>query len=153
LLAEVIDIASTNKEAGGHDFIKLNTGLNEVTRPALYGAQHSIRFFTQTDTSEPFDTKPFVVVGHCCESGDLLTCDPNDSNELREIQVPSTLQIGDYALIKGTGAYCSAMSLKNYNSFPEAAEVLITAKDEVKVIRRRQNFDEIMKNEIDIFNL
>jgi diaminopimelate decarboxylase len=48
LVSEVIDIMSTNKEAGGYDFIKLNTGLNDVTRPALYGAQHSIKFFTQS---------------------------------------------------------------------------------------------------------
>jgi diaminopimelate decarboxylase len=44
---------------------------------------------------------------------------------LREVEVPECIQIGDFAILKGTGAYCSAMSLKNYNSFPEAAEVLI----------------------------
>jgi diaminopimelate decarboxylase len=80
-----------------------------------------------------------VVVGHCCESGDLLTCEPGDSNELREMQVPDNIQIGDYALLKGTGAYCSAMSLKNYNSFPEIAEVMLMKGEsgEVKLIRKR----------------
>ena len=151
LLAEVIDVMSTKHQSseGGHNFIKLNTGLNDVTRPSLYGAQHSIKFFTKDEAPS---TKPFVIVGHCCESGDLLTCDPNDANELREIAVPSTVQAGDYALIKGTGAYCSAMSLKNYNSFPEIAEVMIMqGSGEVKVIRKRQQFEDIMKNEVDIF--
>lgn len=152
LLAEVIDVMSTkHNDIEGHDFIKLNTGLNDVTRPSLYGAQHSIKFFTKEENPKP-STKPYVIVGHCCESGDLLTCDPNDSNELREISVSSNVTAGDYALIKGTGAYCSAMSLKNYNSFPEIAEVMILQKTgEVKVIRQRQQFEDIMKNEIDIF--
>ena len=81
--------------------------------------------------------KPYVVVGHCCESGDLITCAPGSSDDLREVQAPSTLSIGDYALLKGAGAYCSAMSLKNYNSFPEAAEVIIRVTGEVQVIRKR----------------
>lgn len=101
-----------------------------MTRPALYGSQHSLRFFSKhvTDESGPSDQKrliPHVIVGHCCESGDLITCASGDSNQIKEIGVPEGTKVGDYAVIKGTGAYCSAMSLKNYNSFPEAAEVLV----------------------------
>ena len=58
------------------------------------------------------------------------------------------LRAGDFAVLKGTGAYCSAMSLKNYNSFPEAAEVLLTSDECAVVIRKRQDFDDIMKNEV-----
>ena len=44
--------------------------------------------------------------------------------------------------IQGAGAYCSSMSLKNYNSFPEASEVLVL-EDGVtfKVIRKRQTLE------------
>ena len=51
-----------------------------------------------------------------------------------------SVSIGDYAILKGTGAYCSAMSLKNYNSFPEAAEVMLLGEDgdSAVVIRKRQ---------------
>lgn len=45
------------------------------------------------------------------------------------------VRAGDFAVLKGTGAYCSAMSLKNYNSFPEAAEVMLTSDDLAVVIR------------------
>jgi len=143
LVAEVIDRMSTRTETTGeegHNFLKLNTGLNEVTRPALYGAQHSIRFFKRDTEEVGSETIPMVVVGHCCESGDLITCDPSDSNELREVPVPRTLQAGDFAVLKGVGAYCSAMSLKNYNSFPEAAEVLVRSNGEAVLIRKRQEF-------------
>lgn len=60
LISEVIDIMTThslNKESTvdekdeGHNFIKLNTGLNDVTRPALYGSQHSIKFITKDNIS------------------------------------------------------------------------------------------------------
>ena len=156
LLAEVIDVMTTispKHETGeGHNFIKLNTGLNDVTRPALYGAQHSIRFLTtkkETPTTSQEEQDSYVIVGHCCESGDLITCSPGDSNELREIKVSKSLAVpGTYAILKGTGAYCSAMSLKNYNSFPEASEVLVRADGTVHLIRKRQAFEQIAENEI-----
>ena len=61
--------------------------------------------------------------------------------------------MGDFAILKGTGAYCSAMSLKNYNSFPEAAEVMLVsseAEQKAVVIRKRQDFEDIMKNEVEV---
>jgi diaminopimelate decarboxylase len=80
----------------------------------------------------------YVVVGHNCESGDLLTCQRGNPDEVKAIDLPENIEIGDYAVIRGTGAYCSSMSLKNYNSYPESAEVLyIEEKDELKIIRKR----------------
>ena len=47
IVSEVIDIVTTKHGSNeGHDFIKVNTGLNDITRPALYGAQHSIKFLS-----------------------------------------------------------------------------------------------------------
>ena len=47
-----------------------------------------------------------------------------------------TARIGDLISIEGAGAYCSGMSTKNYNSFPEAPEVLIDTDGEIHLIRR-----------------
>ena len=87
LVSEVMDIMSTKHgDNDGYDFIKLNTGLNDLTRPALYGAQHSIKFLSLKNDLKESDPKgSYVIVGHCCESGDLISCDPDDSNELREV--------------------------------------------------------------------
>jgi diaminopimelate decarboxylase len=77
-------------------------------------------------------------VGHCCESGDLLTPAYNEPNVL----APRTLSraaIGDLVVIDGAGAYCSSMSAKNYNSFPEAPEVIVRTDGDVRVIRRYEN--------------
>jgi len=89
---------------------------------------------------------PYVVVGHCCESGDLVTPSATDHEELGPRELPKA-EIGDLCVIEGAGAYCSAMSAKNYNSFPEAAEVLLRENGELALIRRRQTLEQILQNE------
>lgn len=98
-----------------------------------YGAQHPIVIH-----NEATETADYVVVGHCCESGDLFSCAPGDPEALKT-RTLSKASIGDLATIEGSGAYCSSMSTKNYNSFPEAAEVLLDQNGEVHLIRRFVN--------------
>jgi diaminopimelate decarboxylase len=64
------------------------------------------------------------------------------------------VRIGDLISIDGAGAYCSSMSAKNYNSFPEAPEVLIRSKsNEVVLIRRKQTMEQLVANEIPLDNI
>ena len=140
LLCRVQDLTDTGSE--GYSFIKLNTGMTEILRPSLYAAQHPIIIINQSDT-----TKDYVVSGHCCESGDLLTPHSEDAERL----LPRTLNranIGDLCVIEGVGAYCASMSCKNYNSFPEVAEVLLPLTGEARLIRRRQTLEQIIENEV-----
>ena len=53
-----------------------------------------------------------------------------------------------HAAFYGSGAYCAAMSAKNYNSFPEAAEILRRSSGALEVIRRRQPPEAIYTNEV-----
>ena len=88
-----------------------------------------------------------MVVGHCCESGDLLTPANGDPEAL----APRNLlrgEVGDFCVIESTGAYCSSMSAKNYNSFPEAAEILKKEDGSLSFIRKRQTFDQLIENEV-----
>jgi diaminopimelate decarboxylase len=64
----------------------------------------------------------------------------------------ASARIGDTLVIEGAGAYCAGMSAKNYNSFPEAAEVLITTAGEARLIRRRQTLAQSIENEISTDN-
>jgi diaminopimelate decarboxylase len=89
----------------------------------------------------------YVVVGHCCESGDLLTPSVKDHEELGPRELAEAA-IGDLCVIEGAGAYCSAMTAKNYNSFPEAAEVLLRENGEAVPIRRRQTLEQMVENEV-----
>ncbi|MFW5883295.1 MAG: diaminopimelate decarboxylase [Verrucomicrobiota bacterium] len=142
LLCRVGDVVDTG--ASGHRFLKLDTGMTEILRPSLYGSQHPIRIFAAPDAA----SAPAVVVGHCCESGDLLSPAPGEPEVLSERDLPAC-QPGDLCAIDGVGAYCSSMSAKNYNSFPEAPEVLLEPGQAPRLIRRRQALADLWKNETD----
>lgn len=145
LLARVQDVVDTG--ADGRKFIKLDMGMTDLLRPSLYGAQHPIYLAKKSGRSRSEATENYVVVGHCCESGDLVSCAPGEPETL-SAKAFSQAEIGDYGIIGGAGAYCSAMSTKNYNSFPESAEVMIDAEDKARLIRRRQTLEQIIQNEI-----
>merc|ERR1712115_387507 len=126
----------------------MDAGMTDVLRPSLYGAVHPITVFPSTGKVEDVDNEKeqVVVVGHCCESGDLMTPEEGEPEELgvRELR---KAEIGDILVMDGSGAYCSGMSTKNYNSFPEAPEVLLDGKGSVHIIRHRQKPEQIYENE------
>ena len=110
-------------------------------------------------------------MGHCCESGDLLSPAPGEPETISERELVAA-EIGDLCVIEGrrvarrlvaplpvpplradvaraccSGAYCAGMSTKNYNSFPEAAEVMRDTKGGLHLIRARQGLKQIYENE------
>ena len=144
ILATVIDVVDTGDDS--HEFIKTDTGITELLRPNLYGAQHPLEIVPPPGSKEPGQGE-YLVVGHCCESGDNLTPEPGNPEGLQ----PRTLctpQVGDCLVVAGAGAYCSTLSGKNYNSFPEAPEVLIRNDGKATLIRRRQSLDQMLANEV-----
>jgi diaminopimelate decarboxylase len=147
LLARVQDVTDTGP-AGRH-FLKLDTGMTELLRPSLYGAQHPSEIVfsepAKPDASRP--ERDYILVGHCCESGDLISCAPGEPETLSPRRHPQA-HIGDLCLIGGIGAYGAAMSAKNYNSFPEAPEILLGLDGVPRLIRRRQTLEQIVQNEI-----
>lgn len=142
VISRVVDRAETGAE--GYRFLKVDTGMTEVLRPSLYGAQHPIWVLPEHERS---DREGVLVVGHCCESGDILTPAPGDSEGLLPRDLPRA-EVGDLLVIGGAGAYCSGMAAKNYNSFPEAPEVLLTTKGQLQLIRRRQTLEQVLENEV-----
>jgi diaminopimelate decarboxylase len=147
VVSKVQDIVTTSGP-DGHIFLKLDSGMTEIMRPQLYGAPHPM-CIVKKDGSESTAMESVVVVGHCCESGDLLTPLPGQPESLGERELVKA-DIGDYFVIDGAGAYCSGMSTKNYNSFPESGEVLVHMNGDVSVIRERQNLHQIFQNEVTI---
>lgn len=117
LVSSVVDIVDTG--ADGHTFLRLDTGMNDFLRPAMYGAQHRLEVLN--DSPERVE---YVVVGHNCETGDILTPAPSDPEGLEPRELRRA-QIGDLLAIYDTGAYCRSMSAKGYNSFPEATEIFV----------------------------
>ena len=146
ILADVIDVVDTG--GGGYAFVKIDSGMTELLRPNLYGAQHPIAV-VPADGDESRGEGDYLVAGHCCESGDLLTPEPGQPEGLlpRRLCRP---QIGDSVVIGGAGAYCSGLAGKNYNSFPEAPEVLVGRDGRPRLIRRRQSLAQVVANEVDL---
>lgn len=142
VLSKVQDLVSTGPD--GYEFLKLNTGMTEILRPSIYGAQHPIFIVQQEAATE---TREYMIAGHCCESGDILTPAAGDPELLATRELPVT-QIGDLCVIDGAGAYCAAMSTKHYNSYPEAAEVMLDENKKPHLIRKRQAPADLWANEV-----
>ncbi|MDX9721610.1 MAG: hypothetical protein RBU37_12745 [Myxococcota bacterium] len=99
------------KRKGAQRFIGLETGMNSLIRPALYGAHHGVVNLSRLH--EPA-VQQYDVVGPICESGDVLG---------RGRLLPET-QEGDVILMTHCGAYGRVMSSR-YNLREPAGELLL----------------------------
>ncbi len=150
ILAEIIDVVDTHPASGssadGNTFLKIDSGMTELLRPSVYGAQHPLTVVAHGRPA-PAEESDYLVAGHCCESGDILTPAPGDPEGLAARRL-ARAEIGDTLVIEGAGAYASGMSAKNYNAFPEAAEVLIDTNGEARLVRQRQTLEQALQNEL-----
>lgn len=142
VIATVQDMCDTGKD--GYKFLKLDSGMTDVLRPSIYGAQHPISIVQNKPSKK---TEKYIVVGHCCESGDILTPAPADPEALAP-RLMQKAEIGDLCIIGGSGAYCSSMSPSNYNSYPASPEVMLLKNGKLRLIRRRQTPEQITENEL-----
>ena len=142
LITSVTDVIST----AAHDFIKLNGGLTEVTRPGFYGAEHPL-VSVSGDGSSRQGTRPYVVTGHTCIAGDVLTTAKKNPEMLAPRELPVTRR-DDLIVIERAGAYCASMCMKNFNSFPEVPEVFRRKDGSSVLIRKKQTFEQMIQNEI-----
>ena len=144
IVCEIIDIVDTGD--AGHRFLKIDSGMTELLRPSLYGAQHPIHVVPHGRAASD-ESLDYLVVGHCCESGDILTPGPGDPEGLLPRRL-ARAEIGDTVVIEGAGAYASGMAASNYNAFPKAAEVLIERDGSARLIRARQTLVQSLENEL-----
>lgn len=119
------------KHTGHKDFAIIDAAMNDLLRPALYGAwQAVIPVRPRTDRAP----RIYDVVGPVCETGDFLGRD-------REL----ALAPGDLLAVRSAGAYGFSMS-SNYNSRPRAAEVMVDG-DRVHTVRQRETLDDLWRGE------
>ncbi len=123
------------KENAGKRFLVVDAAMNDLIRPALYGAYHEIIPVTQsaglTVKSEVTD-----IVGPVCETGDFFA---------RDRELPAVAE-GDRLAILDAGAYGMVLA-SNYNTRPRPAEVLVSGKS-AKIIRRREKVSDLLRAEI-----
>jgi diaminopimelate decarboxylase len=125
------------KTNGKKRFLVVDAAMNDLVRPSLYHAYHEIVAVQQSSASSKTGRRKAVdVVGPICETGDFFA---------RDRELPS-MEEGDLLVLLDTGAYGMVLA-SNYNTRPRPPEVLIDGKS-VKVIRRRETMDDILRSEI-----
>ncbi|WP_312524814.1 diaminopimelate decarboxylase [Paracoccus sp. (in: a-proteobacteria)] len=129
LLSSVIYL----KEGEGRDFLILDAAMNDLMRPAMYGAHHDI-----VPVIEPAlgaEVAAFDVVGPVCETGDTFE---------KGLQLNRLAQ-GDLVAFRSAGAYGAVMA-SEYNTRPLVPEVLVSG-DQFAVIRARPSVEELISRD------
>ena len=119
------------KEDSKKNYVIVDAGMDNLIRPALYNAWHSI-ISTGTHNEKEILCD---VVGPVCECADFL-------GKERMLSVKQD----DILVISACGAYASSMS-SNYNSRPRPAEVIIKNK-EAKLIIKKEKIQDLLSREI-----
>lgn len=118
------------KEDPARNFVHVDSGLNHLIRPMMYGSYHHI-----LNTSNPGGKeKPYNVVGYICET-DTFASD----RQLPEVSP------GDILAFLNAGAYGYTMS-SNYNARFRPAEILVD-EGSAKLVRRRETLDDLLKTQ------
>lgn len=114
-------------------FAQVDSGFNHLIRPMLYGSKHEIENISNPQGRQRF----YSVVGYICETDTFA-----NNRRIAEIRE------GDILSFSNAGAYCFTMA-SNYNSRYRPAEVL-WHKEKANLIRQRETFDDLIKNQIPI---
>jgi diaminopimelate decarboxylase len=130
LLARVL----YRKRNGTKEFLITDAGMNDLIRPALYGAHHEI---VPVEKPAEGDAHSAImdVVGPVCETGDFFA---------RDRALPN-VQPGALIALLDTGAYAMSIA-SNYNSRSRPAEVLVDGK-KVRLVRRRETLEDQLRYE------
>ena len=119
------------KRTGRKNFVIVDAAMNDLIRPAFYDAYHEIVPLRRRGGL----TVKSDVVGPICESGDYFS---------KDRPMPRVGE-GDYLALLSAGAYGFAQA-SNYNTRPQAAEILVHGR-QTALARRRQPVEEIWSGE------
>ena len=125
LISKIIYI----KDGGGKKFVILDAAMNDLMRPALYGAVHKI---LPAKKSNSISRSMYEFVGPICESTDKFVT-------LKKYQ---KLKEKDLLAICDVGAYGMSLS-SNYNLRPKAVELLLNGR-KIKKIKNRQKHTDLI---------
>jgi diaminopimelate decarboxylase len=120
------------KENESKKFLIVDAAMNDLIRPALYGAYHEIIPVTQNPAAK---TEITDIVGPVCETGDFFA---------RDRELPTAAE-GDLLAILDVGAYGMVIT-SNYNTRLRPPEILVNGKT-AKIIRRRETVSDLLRTE------
>ena len=119
------------KRNGEKEFLITDAGMNDLLRPALYGAHHEIVPLVQGAA----ESAAMDVVGPVCETGDFFARD----------RAMASVAPGEYVAVLDAGAYGMSLA-SNYNSRGRAAEVMVEGK-RARLVRKRETVEDQLRPE------
>ncbi len=129
LVSRVIYVKSGEER----DFLILDSAMNDLVRPSMYGAYHDI--VPVIEPAPGTETQPYDIVGPVCETGDTFA---------KQRPLPP-MSAGDLVAFRSAGAYGAVMA-SEYNARPLVPEVLVNG-DQFAVIRARPTYDEMINRD------
>jgi diaminopimelate decarboxylase len=121
----------------GKEFVIVDAAMNDLMRPALYGATHPVTRVYRVSGSDHALIDPVDIVGPVCETGDCF---------LRDWPLGGEMRPGEVLAIWTAGAYGMAQS-SNYNARCRPAEVLVEGR-RAKLIRRRETRKDLLRHDV-----
>lgn len=118
----------------GKKYVGTDLGFNVLARPVIYNSHHDLEVYKKYDNLS-HTVEQVTIVGNICESGDILA---------ENIVLPQ-IQEGDIIGVLDAGSYGYVMS-SNYNNRLRPAEILIKEDGKVKIIRRRDTLEDLLRN-------
>ncbi|AKO30240.1 diaminopimelate decarboxylase [[Haemophilus] ducreyi] len=128
ILVTKVEYLKSNED---RHFAIVDTGMNDLLRPALYDAYMHI---SEVDQSLKRVEQQYEVVGPICETADFL-------GKARTLAIAE----GDLLAVYSAGAYGASMS-STYNSRPQAVEIMVDGATS-HLIKKRSDFAELWRNE------
>jgi diaminopimelate decarboxylase len=120
------------KQGEDKNFVVVDAAMNDLIRPALYGAWHEVRQVREAESGGAAGV--YDIVGPICESADFLA---------RERTLAP--RPGGLLAIMSAGAYGMAMA-SNYNTRPRPAEVMVSGAT-ASLIRERETVSQLFASE------
>jgi len=129
-------VGIVKKVAGPHDLTCLEMGITNHGESLI---EKPVKKWELVNNHDLRDVEPFetFIGGNLCFSGDMIS--------KYKVFLQRKPKRGDIIMIHDTGAYSSSLLTANSNSFPRPARVLVDERGKVRLIKRRDQYKEIIQ--------
>jgi diaminopimelate decarboxylase len=131
-----VEVLSTGSTTATRLYVSVDGGMSDNIRPALYGADYSVRIANRVSDADPALVR---IAGKHCESGDIV---------VHADYLPGDVTPGDLVAVPATGAYCWSLA-SNYNYLGRPAVVAVR-DGSARVIVRRETEQDLLARDMGV---
>ena len=129
----VVSLDDSGEQTAVRRYVSIDGGMSDNARPALYGADYSVRLAGRVSSADPVLVR---LAGKHCESGDIV---------VQADYLPGDVAPDDLVAVPATGAYCFSLS-SNYNYLSRPAVVAVR-DGEARVIVHGETVDDLLRRD------